>query len=76
MFGRRCAATSRYARLMEEAGMVVCSYELVRGEKIVSTGRFTLPAVPAVGERILLGGRRLEVVGVMPGTEPRLRLRG
>lgn len=56
--------------------MVVCCYELVRGEKIVSTGRFTLSAVPAVGELIVLGGRRVEVVDVMPGAEPRLRLRG
>ena len=57
-----------------EAGLVVCTYELLRDEVVVSTGQLTLEKVPGVGEVIRLGGTRAEVVEVLPG--PRLRLRG
>jgi hypothetical protein len=61
---------------VQERGSVVCSYELVRDGVIVSTGRLTLPEVPAVGEILRLGGAPVEIVAVWPGVEPRLRLLG
>ena len=61
---------------MEDRGSVVCSYELVRDGVVVSTGRLTLPQVPAVGEHLRLGGTSVEIAAVWPGVEPRLSLLG
>ena len=55
-----------------EPGPIRCSYELVKDGIVVSTGHLTLARLPAIGESLRLGGRRVEVTDVLPG--PRLRL--
>jgi hypothetical protein len=55
-----------------EPAPISCSYELVRDGIVVSTGHLTLTRLPAVGEVLRLGGRRVEVADILPG--PRLRL--
>ena len=54
-----------------------CTYEIVRGNEIVSTGRLVLEKRPVVGAFVQLGGDRLEVDDVWPasGGEIRVRLR-
>ena len=57
------------------AGAHPCSYEVVRGTEIVSTGHITLEEEPQPGKIVVLGGERLEIESVWPGPgETRIRL--
>jgi hypothetical protein len=53
-----------------------CTYEIVRGGEIVSTGHITLERPPEVGATVQLGGEQLVIDAFWPSAgETRLRLR-
>jgi hypothetical protein len=51
-----------------------CTYELRRGQVIISTGRLTLDEPPNTGRFLNLGQERLRIVQVLPAANGELHL--